>query len=156
MEFTTTLNGKSLHGLIYMDTSTSGQSTAGVFRLALADSPLWNSLNGALIETAGSIQHDFTQDLGEIQAVNRQWQDFTGQVANFDDTLNNQQLVQDPSTGKLYEAPYSSYRVFGSGGPGYYLPNGQRLNSVARPCHPQAKRPSRTNNACNASSSPGL
>ncbi len=121
-----------LHGLIYMNISTSGQSTAGVFRLALAESPLWNSLNGALIETAGSVQHDFSQDLGEIQAVNRQWQDFSGQVANFDDTLNNQQLVQDPSTGKLYEAPYSSYRV-GPSGPGYYLADGQRLNSVQRP-----------------------
>jgi hypothetical protein len=116
-----------------METSTDGGSTAGVFRLALADGPLWNSLNGALIEMAGSIQHDFTQDLQEIQAVNRQWQDFAGQVANFDDTLNDQQLVQDPSTGQLYEAPYSSYLPNGPQGPGYYLPNGQELNPVERP-----------------------
>ncbi len=133
MEFTATLNGKAVHGLIYMETSTDGASTAGVFRLALADGPLWNSLNGALIEMAGSIQHDFTQDLQEIQAVNRQWQDFAGQVANFDDTLNDQQLVQDPSTGQLYEAPYSSYLPNGPQGPGYYLPNGQELNPVERP-----------------------
>jgi hypothetical protein len=133
MEFTATLNGKAVHGLIYMETSTDGGSTAGIFRLALADSPLWDSLNGALIEMAGSIQHDFAQDLQEIQAVNRQWQDFSGQVANFDDTLNNQQLVQDPSTGQLYEAPYSSYQPTGPQGPGYYLPNGQELNPVERP-----------------------
>ena len=82
---------------------------------------------------AGSIQHDFRQDLQEIQAVNRQWQDFSGQVANFDDTLNDQQLVQDPSTGQLYEAPYSSYLSTGPQGPGYYLPDGQELNPVERP-----------------------
>ena len=132
MEFTATLSGTPVHGLIYMEVSTGDGSTAGVFRLALADSALWNSLNGALIEMAGSVQHDFSQDLQEIQNVNRQWQDFSGQVADFDDTLNNQQLVQDPSTGQLYEAPYSSYVVDGPDGPGYYLPNGQRLNPVQR------------------------
>ena len=61
MEFTTTLNGKDLRGLIYMNISSANGSTAGVFRLALASSPLWDSLNGALIEMAGSIQHDFSQ-----------------------------------------------------------------------------------------------
>jgi len=132
MEFTATLNSTSVHGLMYMEVSSGGGSTAGVFRLALADSALWDSLNGALIEMAGSVQHDFTQDLQEIQNVNRQWQDFSGQVADFDDTLNNQQLVQDPSTGQLYEAPYSSYVVDGPDGPGYYLPDGQRLNPVQR------------------------
>jgi hypothetical protein len=132
MEFTATLNGKPVHGLIYMDVSTSSNSTAGVFRLALADSAVWNSLNGALVEMAGSIEHDFAQDLEEIQAVNRQWQDFSGQVADFDDTLNDQQLVQDPSTGQLYEAPYSSYGD-GPQGPGYYGPDGQLLSLVQRP-----------------------
>jgi len=133
LEFTATLDAKAVHGLMYMETSTDGSSTAGVFRLALADSPLWDTLNGALIEMAGSIQHDFSQDIEEIQAVNRQWQDFSGQVADFDDTLNNQQLVQDPSTGQLYEAPYSSYLPSGPQGPGYYLPNGQELTPVQRP-----------------------
>ena len=123
MEFTTTLNGKDLRGLIYMNISSSNGSTAGVFRLALASSPLWDSLNGALIEMAGSIQHDFSQDLAEIQNVNREWQDFSGQVANFDDTLNNQQLVQDPSTGTLYEAPYSSYEQNGPRGPATTCPS---------------------------------
>jgi hypothetical protein len=27
----------------------------------------------------------------------QQWQDFSGQVTDFDDTLNNQQLVRDPN-----------------------------------------------------------
>lgn len=132
-EFTASLGGKPVHGLMYMLISTSGQTTAGVFRLALADSGQWDPLNGALIEMAGSIQHNFTQDLEEIQAVNREWQDFSGQVANFDDTLNNQQLVQDPTTGQYYEAPYSSYAADGPDGPGYYLPSGQRLSEVERP-----------------------
>jgi hypothetical protein len=35
------------------------------------------------------------------------FEDFRGQVEDLDDVLNNQQLVQDPPTGKLYEAPYS-------------------------------------------------
>ena len=132
-EFTATLAGKAVHGLMYMNISTSGQTTEGVFRMALAAGGLWNPLNGALIQMVGSIQHNFTGDLQEIQAVNRQWQDFSGQVANFDDTLNNQQLVQDPTTGKFYEAPYSNYIIDGRDGPGYYLPNDQRLNPVERP-----------------------
>ena len=131
VEFTATSKGKPLHGLMYMDISVSGPSTAGVFRLALAYAPLWDSLNGALIEMAGSIQHDFRQDITDIQEVNRQWQDFSGQVADFDDTLNNQQLVQDPGTGKLYEAPYSAYRD-GPQGWGYYGPQDELLNPVQR------------------------
>jgi hypothetical protein len=111
--------------------SSAGQSAAGVFRLALAVTGLWDSLNGALVEMAGSIQHDFTQDITDIQEVNRQWQNFSGQVADFDDTLNNQQLVQDPNTGKFYEAPYTSYRE-GSQGWGYYGPQDQLLNPVQR------------------------
>jgi hypothetical protein len=115
-----------------MDVSASGQSTAGVFRLALSAAGSWDSLNGALIQMAGSIQHNFDQDIADIQQVNRQWQDFSGQVADFDDTLNDQQLVQDPNTGRLYEAPYSSYRE-GAQGWGYYGPQDQLLNPVQRP-----------------------
>ena len=83
-------------------------------------------------------QHDFSQDLAEIQNVNREWQDFSGQVANFDDTLNNQQLVQDPSTGTLYEAPYSSYEQNG--------PRGLRLLPAGRLFRPTwaAAQPGRT------------
>ncbi|HTW06636.1 MAG TPA: hypothetical protein VME46_03950 [Acidimicrobiales bacterium] len=132
MEFTGTTQGYPVHGLMYMDLSVTGPSAAGVFRLALAVSSYWDSLNGALIEMAGSIQHDFTQDLQDIQEVNREWQDFSGQVADFDDTLNDQQLVQDPNTGKFYEAPYSSWQD-GPQGWGYYGPQDQLLNPVQRP-----------------------
>lgn len=132
MEFTATLNGKADHGLVYINTSIGGGVAAGVIRLSLASPALWNSVNGGLIEMMGSIQHNFSQDLQQIQAINQQWQDFSGQVANFDDVLNSQQLVQDPTTGTDYEAPYSSWDADGPDGAGYYLPNGQLLNPVQR------------------------
>ena len=121
------------HGLIYATTSVGGGVTSGVVRIALSSAEQWNSLNSGMIQMAGAIQHDFTQDLQQLQQVMQQFQDFSGQVQNFDDVLNNQQLVQDPTTGKYYEAPYSSYTVDGAAGPGYYLPNGQRLNEIQRP-----------------------
>jgi len=114
-------------------TNTFTSGTYGAMRLATAPTALWNSLNGGMIQMMGAIQHNFSQDLQSLQALNHQWQDFSGQVANFDDTLNSQQLVKDPSTGGYYEAPYSSYIVDGPDGPGYYLPNGQRLNPVEQP-----------------------
>jgi hypothetical protein len=133
-EFTGTLNGAKIHGLISGGLP-NGVSGSGFVRLALADQPEWNSFTGAMVQMAGFIQHGFTQDLQSIQQVSRQWQNFSGQVANFDDTLNNQQLVQDPTNGKLYEAPYAAFGT-GSQGPGYYvdngLPGGQKLNEVER------------------------
>jgi hypothetical protein len=131
-EFLATLNGKPQHGLVYINASIDGGSAAGVIRLGLTSPSLWNSINGGVIEMMGSIQHDFTQDLEDIQAVNQQWQDFSGQVEDFDDVLNSQQLVEDPTTGGLYEAPYDSWDANGPQGPGYYLPNGQELNPVSR------------------------
>ena len=110
-----------------------GATASGVIRLGLANPGLWNSVNGGLLQMMGSIQHNFSGDLQEIAQVNHQWQDFSGQVADFDDTLNSQQLVQDPSNGSLYEASYSSWDPNGPNGPGYYLPNGQLLNLVQRP-----------------------
>ncbi|HTW97155.1 MAG TPA: hypothetical protein VMD59_00175 [Acidimicrobiales bacterium] len=132
LEFDATLQGKALHGIAYVETNVNGGSAAGVIRLGLATAALWNSVNGGLIEMMGSIQHNFSQDLQEIQSINQQWQDFSGQVENFDDTLNSQQLVEDPTTGTLYEAPYSSWDADGPNGAGYYLPNGQLLNQVER------------------------
>jgi hypothetical protein len=123
-----------VHGVVSGELS-QGVSPSGVIRLALSDQNLWNSVTGAVVQMAGFIQHDFTQDLQQLEQISRQWQNFNGQVANFDDTLNNQQLMQDPNTGKLYEAPYSAYGD-GTQGPGYYLdnglPGGQRLNEVER------------------------
>jgi len=102
-----------------------------VMRLGAATTDLWNSVNGGLIEMMGSIEHSFVQDLQDIQRLNQQWQAESDQEANFDDIINGQQLVQDPSTGAYYEAPYASYEPNGANGPGYYLPNGQLLNPVS-------------------------
>jgi hypothetical protein len=124
--------GSALRGLIFSYTEVGGGVASGYIRMAVAPVSDWNSLNGSMIQIAGSIQHDFTQDLTNLAQVNRQWQDFSGQVADFDDTLNNQQLVQDPSTGFYYEAPYAAYDVNGANGPGYYLENGDRLNEISR------------------------
>jgi hypothetical protein len=133
MEFAGTLNGKATHGFVNMEASIDGGSASGVIRLGLASPALWNSVNGGLLQMMGSIQHNFSGDLQQIAQVNRQWQDFSGQVSDFDDVLNSQQLVQDPTDGRLYEAPYSSWDPDGQNGPGYYLPSGQLLNPVQRP-----------------------
>ena len=133
MEFVGTLNGKAIHGIVNMVASIDGPSAAGVIRLGLATPALWNSVNGGLVQMMGSIQHNFSGDLQQIAQLNRQWQDFSGQVSDFDDILNNQQLVQDPTNGNLYEAPYSAWDQEGPNGPGYYLANGQQLNPVQRP-----------------------
>jgi hypothetical protein len=93
-----------------MVASIGGGSAAGVIRLGLASPSLWGSVNGALIELMGSVQHNFSgDDLQEIAHLNQQWQQFSGQVANFDDELNSQQLVQDPTNGNLYEAPCAAW-----------------------------------------------
>jgi hypothetical protein len=131
-EFLGTLNGRPDHGIVYINADIDGGTAAGVIRLGLTSPSLWNSINGGVIEMMGSIQHNFTQDLEDIQAVNQQWQDFSGQVEDFDDVLNSQQLVEDPTTDNLYEAPYSSWDPSGPQGPGYYLPDGQELNPVSR------------------------
>jgi hypothetical protein len=127
-EFTANLGG-AVHGLIYANISTGGGVTSGVVRLALTSASEWNAENSGVIQMAGAVQHKFTQDLEQLAQANRQFQEFSGQVADFDDTLNSQQLVQDPSTGTYYEAPYSSYVVDGPDGPGYY-DGQQRLNPV--------------------------
>jgi hypothetical protein len=131
-EFTATFNGVAEHGLIYALTDSGSSGTSGVVRLDFSTATSWNSLNGAMIQMSGAIQHNFTQDLQQLQQINQQWQDFSGQVENFDDVLNSQQLVEDPSTGTYYEAPYSSYDVNGPNGPGYYLANGDELNVSQR------------------------
>ena len=131
-EFTGTLEGNPVHGVIYGQATNAGGFYTGVVRLGLALAANWNAVNGALIQMAGFIQHDFTQDLQTINQINQQWQSFSNQVANFDDILNNQQLTQDPMTGIYYDAPYDSYEVEGPNGPGYYN-NDQLLNIINRP-----------------------
>jgi hypothetical protein len=131
-QFSGTSHGTSVRGLVFAYTDTGGGVSEGFIRMALSGTDQWNALTGLMIQIAGSIQHDFTQDLQTLQRVNQQWQDFSGQVADFDDVLNQQQLVRDPSTGVLYETPYSNWNPNGPQGPGYYLPNGDPLNPVSR------------------------
>ncbi len=123
--------GKAVHGLVYILTDSGSVGTFGVERIGLAATNLWNSVNGGLIEMMGAVQHSFVQDLADIQRLNQQWQAESAQEANFDDIINGQQLVQDPSTGQLYEAPYSSYDSSGADGPGYYGPTGQVLDPIS-------------------------
>jgi hypothetical protein len=123
--------GRAVHGLVYILTDSGSVGTFGVMRSGFATTNLWNSVNGGLIEMMGAVQHSFVQDLEEIQQLNQQWQAESAQEANFDDIINGQQLVEDPSTGQLYEAPYSSYDSGGPNGPGYYGPGGQVLNPVS-------------------------
>jgi hypothetical protein len=131
VEFLGRSAGLTIHGLVYVLTDAGPSGTFGVMRLGAATTSLWNSVNGGLIEMMGAIQHSFVQDLQEIERLNQQWQSESAQEANFDDIINGQQLVQDPSTGAYYEAPYSSYSPDGPDGAGYYLPNGQSLNPVS-------------------------
>lgn len=130
-EFIGHAQGKTFHGLVYILTDSGPVGTFGVVREGVATTGLWNSVNGGLIEMMGAIQHSFVQDLQQIQRLNQQWQAESQQEANFDDIINGQQLVQDPSTGQLYEAPYGSYDPDGPNGPGYYLPSGQLLSPVS-------------------------
>jgi hypothetical protein len=130
-EFTGSIKGVADHGLIYAvaDTGSDG-FTSGVIRMAFSTQNAWNALNSGLIQMAGSIQHNFTQDLEQFQDLNQEWQNFDGQVESFDDVLNEQQLVEDPATGTYYEAPYSSYETNGPDGAGYYGSGGQPLQPV--------------------------
>jgi hypothetical protein len=130
-EFTAPWRGQQVHGLIFALTDVGIGFNTGVVRIVLSSADGWNAVNGALIQMVGAIQHNFTQDLQEIQQLNQQWQNFSNQVANFDDILNNQQLTQDPTTGIYYYAPYDSYEVDGPNGPGYYE-NDQKLNIINR------------------------
>lgn len=131
-EFTGSIKGVRDHGLVYAvaDTGSDG-FTSGVVRMAFSTQSTWNALNSGLIQMAGSIQHNFTQDLEQLQSINQEWQNFSGQVERFDDVLNEQQLVEDPTTGTYYEAPYSSYETDGPDGAGYYTSNGEPLTPVA-------------------------
>jgi hypothetical protein len=123
--------GRAVHGLVYILTDSGSVGTFGVMRSGFATTNLWNSVNGGLIEMMGAVQHSFVQDLQDIQRLNQQWQAESAQEANFDDIINGQQLVEDPSTGQVYEAPYSSYDSGGADGGGYYGSNGQLLNPVS-------------------------
>lgn len=134
LEFLGRYQGKPVHGLVYAlsDAGTAGAS--GVLRLGLASAGRWNADNSALIHVMGSIQHNFTQDIEQWAHLNRQWQEFDRTTQQFDNVLNGVDVVRDPSTGTLYEAPYDAYDPAGPDGPGYYRDAGagilQKLQTV--------------------------
>jgi hypothetical protein len=119
-EFTGTLGGNPVHGVIYGEVTDVNGFYIGIVRLGLASAAGWNAVNGALIQMAGFVQHNFTQDLQTINQMNQEWQSFSNQ------------LTQDPTTGIYYDAPYDSYDNAGPNGPGYYKDD-QKLNIINRP-----------------------
>jgi hypothetical protein len=121
IEFLGVLGTTRVHGLASVEASVdSGVDAAGVVRLALTEQTDWNSLSGATIRIAAGIEHSFTQDLEQWEQLSEQQQQFGQQVAGFDEALNGEDLVEDPSTGETFEAPYNSYLPSGPDGPGYY------------------------------------
>ena len=132
-EFTGVYRGQAVHGLVYVTSSAGSAETGGVMRLGLATADQWNAQNSGLIKVMTSIRHSIAQDRQEWQHLTQQWQQFDQVTQQFDDTLNGVEEVQDPTTGKLYAAPYDSYEENGPDGPGYYIDNGgfqQRLQPV--------------------------
>ena len=131
VEFTGTLKGRAIHGFAFATTtrppSGTGLITSGVLRIAYATNASWTALGGALVHIIGGIQHDFTQDLQEWERLSQQAQAFGQQVQGFDMAINGVDLVNDPTTGATFEAPYSSYNPSGPDGPGYYSAAGTKL-----------------------------
>jgi hypothetical protein len=120
IDFLGTVGGKAVHGLVRVNSVTGGGVTSGVLRIALARPALWNSLNAELVWLTFGIQHDFAQDEAAILHVQQQLAGFARQVVGFDQALNGTDIVEDPTTGKQYEAPYNAYDKGGPQGPGYY------------------------------------
>ena len=128
VEFTGTLSdGRPIHGLVNVVSTTGSGGTGGVIRLGVATTSQWNSVNGALIHIMFGIQHSITQDLQQYEQLSRQWQAFGQQVQGFDYALTGVDLVNDPTTGATFEAPYDTYNASGPDGPGYYSPAGTKL-----------------------------
>ncbi len=128
VEFTGTLNdGSAIHGLVNVVSTSGPGGTGGVIRLGVAPASQWNSVNGALIHIMFSIEHSITQDLQQYEQLSRQWQAFGQQVQGFDYALTGVDLVNDPTTGATFEAPYNTYSRSGPDGPGYYSPAGTKL-----------------------------
>ncbi|HZT96722.1 MAG TPA: hypothetical protein VFB34_07775 [Chloroflexota bacterium] len=119
-EFLGTYKGNPLHGIVGVVADNGGGVTSGVMRLGLSATGLWDSTNGALLHMAGSIQHDFTQDIETWDHITQQWQ-LEGQTFQaIDNAIVGVDLMKDPNTGQAFEAPYNSFNANGPAGPGYY------------------------------------
>ena len=129
-QFTGSLNGKPVEGLVYLQTSSTSAGASGSMRLGLADAGSWNALNGVLLHLMGGIQHDFSQDIQSWERAEAQWNQFSQQVQGFDYALNNVDLTRDPITGDVWEAGYQAWNQGGPQGPGYYDWLGHKLDVI--------------------------
>jgi hypothetical protein len=120
VEFTGTNKGKPIRGVVFVGSNSGDGITSGTIRLAIAQPAIWNSVNGGLLRIVGGIQQQFTQGIEQWENLSQEWQRFGQQVDGFDDALNGEDLVEDPSTGAVFEAPYNAYLANGPDGPGYY------------------------------------
>jgi hypothetical protein len=132
-EFTGVFRGQAVHGLVFVTSSAGAADTGGVLRLGMTTAAQWNTENSGLIKVMTSVRHSINQDLQQWQHLTQQWQQFDQVEQQFDDTINGVEEVQDPTTGRLYAAPFDSYEANGPDGPGYYINDGgfqQRLQPV--------------------------
>jgi hypothetical protein len=130
VEFTGIFESVPVHGLVSALSVSGSVGTSGVLRYALGQASAWNTDNGALRRIVGGIQHNFTEDLQQWEQLDQQWQSFGEQEQSFDNIINGVDLVEDPSTGQVFEAPYDAYSTSGPDGPGYYDSSGQKLTEV--------------------------
>jgi hypothetical protein len=128
LEFIGTLSdGRAIRGFVNVVSTTGSGGTGGVIRFGIAATSQWNVVNGALIHIMFGVQHSITQDLQQYEHLSQQWQAFGQQVQGFDYALTGVDLVNDPTTGATFEAPYNTYNPNGPNGPGYYSPAGTKL-----------------------------
>jgi hypothetical protein len=130
VEFTGVFESAPVHGLASALSVSGSAGASGVLRYALAQAAAWNTDNGALRRIVGGIQHNFTEDLQQWEQLDQEWQSFGQQEQSFDNIINGVDLVKDPSTGQVFEAPYDAYSTSGPDGPGYYTSSGQKLTVV--------------------------
>jgi hypothetical protein len=130
IEFTGVNGGQAVKGMVRVISSTGGGVTSGVLRIAMARTSDWNALNGGALWILYGIQHDFTQDERSILHTQQQLAGFAQQVGGFDQAIDGTDIVQDPSTGAQYEAPYSSFNRSGPQGPGYYTGSAGNLTKL--------------------------
>jgi hypothetical protein len=127
VEFTGTYGGRAVHGLVAVLSDVGSADTTGVLRLGMATVGAWNGVNSGLIRLMSSIQHNDSQDQAQWAHLVQRMEQNDQQVQQFDDVIRNVQVVQDPKTGVIYEAPYDAYDPTGPEGPGYYLDKGKAL-----------------------------
>jgi hypothetical protein len=121
-----------VRGLIFSDTEVGGGVASGYIRMAVPPANDWNSLNGSMIQIAGSIQHNSSQDLANLAQVSSgKTSAVKLPTSTTRSTISSSRRTPPPaSTTKRHTRRTTN----GSNGPGYYLTNGDRLNEISRSC----------------------